>query len=96
MTAPPFWNFFTTFTAPDGLRLPNVAASIMIAGASEQHPRHDTVSMLNNRSGVVSPFGMPRCFSTAWLSSTAPLTWHAVPWQTRSRCLPTGFSRNCA
>jgi NADH-quinone oxidoreductase subunit F len=31
-----------------------------------------------------------------WLNSTAPLTWHAVPWQTRSRNFPTGFSRNCA
>ena len=75
----PFWNFFTTFTAADGLRLPNVAWLIIIAGASEQQPRHDTVSMLNSRSAVVSPFGTPRCFSTAWLSSTAPLTWHAVP-----------------
>ena len=53
----PFWNFFTTFTAADGLRLPNVAPLIIIAGASEQQPRHETVSMLNIRSGVVSPFG---------------------------------------
>ena len=46
----------------------------MITGASEQHPRHETVSIVKSLSGVVSPLQMPSVFSIASVIVLAPLT----------------------
>ena len=84
------------FAIPEGLRLPYVRSPIITAGANEQQPRQETVSSVNSLSGVVSPVSIARNFCAAAVMSPAPLTCQAVPWQTRIRCLPTGFRRNCA
>ncbi len=50
-----FWYCFSTFLTSFSVRLPWVLWLIMITGARLQHPRQETVSIVNNRSGVVSP-----------------------------------------
>ena len=67
-------------------------SSIRTTGASVQQPRHATCSIVNCRSGSVSsPAGMRKCRRKASSTRSAPVTWQAVPRQTRTMCLPDGL-----
>src|ERR1039458_9590586 len=78
-----------------GVRRPEVCPSTVSTGARLQQPRQATSSTVNRRSASVSaPSGILRCRRNSSVIWRAPATWQAVPWQTRTTCLPTGERRN--
>ena len=67
---------------------------MVITGASPQQPRQRTGSSVKSRSSVVAPALTSRIRSSACRIRPAPLTWQAVPMQTRTMCLPRGVRLN--
>src|ERR1039458_866438 len=78
-----------------GVSRPEVCPSTVSTGARLQQPRQATSSTVNRRSASVSaPSGILRWRRNSSVIWRAPATWQAVPWQTRTTCLPTGERRN--
>jgi len=76
--------------------LPKVSSPIIMAGAKEQHPKHDTDSNVNFPSDVVSPSLTFRKAEISFITSSAFCTWQAVPLHTFTECFPAGANLNWA
>src|ERR1017187_7526895 len=70
---------------------PATSPSERTTGARLQAPTQRAVIRLICPFLVVCPWGMPRCFSAASISLSAPLMYQAVPWQMVMVCLPGGL-----
>jgi hypothetical protein len=81
-------------TVPD-VRYPWIASSICTTGASVQQPTQATLLIVISPCASVSwSAGMPRLSLMPSITSSAPLTWQAVPTQTLTECFPAGLWRN--